>query len=45
LGDLEDLLTPLAKYAAAEWGNEVCYRALQLHGGYGYCRDYGIEPA
>ncbi len=43
LSSLEDLLTPLAKYAAAEWGNEVCYRALQLHGGYGYCRDYGIE--
>ena len=43
LSSLEDLLTPLSKYAAAEWGNEVCYRALQLHGGYGYCRDYGIE--
>jgi len=43
LAELEDLLTPLSKYAAAEWGNEVCYRALQLHGGYGYCRDYGIE--
>jgi alkylation response protein AidB-like acyl-CoA dehydrogenase len=40
---VEDILTPLAKYAAAEWGNEACYRALQVHGGYGYCREYGIE--
>jgi 3-(methylthio)propanoyl-CoA dehydrogenase len=43
LAALEDVLTPLAKYAAAEWGNEACYRALQLHGGYGYCRDYAVE--
>lgn len=40
---VEDVLTPLTKYAAAEWANEACYRALQLHGGYGYCREYGIE--
>ena len=40
---VEDILTPLSKYAAAEAGNAVCYRALQLHGGYGYCREYGIE--
>ncbi len=40
---VEEVLTPLAKYWAAEAGNEICYRALQLHGGYGYTRDYGIE--
>lgn len=43
LADVEDVLTPLAKYAAAEWANQACYRALQLHGGYGYCREYGVE--
>lgn len=40
---LEDILTPLAKYAATEAGNAVCYRALQLHGGYGYIREYAVE--
>jgi alkylation response protein AidB-like acyl-CoA dehydrogenase len=40
---LEAVLTPLAKYYAAEAGNAVCYRALQLHGGYGYVRDYAVE--
>jgi hypothetical protein len=38
-----EVLTPLTKYWAAEAGNAICYRALQLHGGYGYTRDYGIE--
>ena len=40
---VENVLTPLVKYWAAEAGNAACYRALQLHGGYGYVRDYGIE--
>jgi alkylation response protein AidB-like acyl-CoA dehydrogenase len=40
---LENVLTPLAKYYAAEAGNAVCYRAVQLHGGYGYVRDYAVE--
>ena len=22
---------------------QICYRALQMHGGYGYCTEYGIE--
>ncbi len=43
LVEVEDVLTPLTKYAATEWANEACYRALQLHGGYGYCREYGVE--
>ena len=40
---LENILTPLVKYWAAEACNSACYRALQVHGGYGYVRDYGIE--
>ncbi len=40
---IENVLTPLTKYYATEAGNETCYRALQLHGGYGYCRDYPVE--
>ncbi len=33
----------MAKYYAAEIANEVAYKALQLHGGYGFMRDYPIE--
>ena len=30
----------MAKYYAAEIVNEVAYKALQLHGGYGFIKDY-----
>ncbi|MBS5786388.1 MAG: acyl-CoA dehydrogenase family protein [Clostridioides difficile] len=33
----------MAKYYAAETANEVAYKALQLHGGYGFIKDYPIE--
>lgn len=33
----------MAKYYAAEIANEVAYKALQMHGGYGYIKDYAIE--
>jgi len=48
-GDLKRLeamaaiLTPLAKYHACEIVNDVTSRALQVHGGYGYTRDYPAE--
>ena len=28
---------------ATDLGFEVCNQALQLHGGYGYLKDYGLE--
>lgn len=37
------LTSSMAKYYAAEVANEVAYKALQLHGGYGYVKDYRIE--
>lgn len=37
------LASSMAKYYAAEIANEVAYKALQLHGGYGYVKDYRIE--
>jgi len=43
LAGMADLLTPLAKYYAAEMANEVASRSLQVHGGYGYMRDYPVE--
>lgn len=33
----------MAKYYAAETACYVCDLALQLHGGYGYMKDYPIE--
>jgi alkylation response protein AidB-like acyl-CoA dehydrogenase len=33
----------MAKLFATEAANKVAYLALQIHGGYGYCRDYPIE--
>lgn len=33
----------MAKYYVAEIANEVAYKALQIHGGYGYIKDYPIE--
>ncbi len=39
----ENLLTPFAKYASTEMVNTVCSSAIQVHGGYGYCRDYPVE--
>ena len=37
------LKSSMAKYYAAEIANGVAYWALQLHGGYGYIKDYPIE--
>ena len=43
LGEKPGLQSSMAKYYAAEVANEVAYTALQLHGGYGYIKDYPIE--
>lgn len=33
----------MAKYYASEVCNEICGKALQIHGGYGFIKDYKIE--
>ena len=33
----------MAKVYATEAANQGCYRCLQIHGGYGYTKDYAIE--
>ena len=33
----------MAKYYAAEAANHVAYKAVQIHGGYGYIKEYKIE--
>lgn len=35
--------TPLLKYLAAERGVDAARRAIQIHGGMGYTREYGAE--
>jgi alkylation response protein AidB-like acyl-CoA dehydrogenase len=36
-------LTPLLKYLAAEKAVEITRRAIQIHGGVGYTKEYGVE--
>ncbi len=37
------LLTPICKAWCTEEGFNVAVEAIQVHGGYGYCSEYGIE--
>ncbi|MFW5932144.1 MAG: acyl-CoA dehydrogenase family protein [Desulfohalobiaceae bacterium] len=37
------LFTPLVKIYATELANQVCYEALQVHGGPGYTREFNVE--
>lgn len=47
--DLRDRKQPaamnasMAKFFAAETANEIAAKAVQIHGGYGYMKDYAIE--
>ncbi len=38
-----DLLTPIAKSWPSQWCVEANSLAIQVHGGYGYTRDYEVE--
>ncbi len=40
---LLDVLTPIAKSWPSQWGLEANSLAIQVHGGYGYTRDYNVE--
>jgi len=42
-GRLAEVLTPMAKYYAAETSIKVASDALQVHGGSGYVKDYPVE--
>ncbi len=41
--DLISLLTPICKGYTTEKACEVCLQAIQVHGGYGACRDFPVE--
>jgi hypothetical protein len=40
---LADMLTPMLKLMSSEFCNQVCYDAVQVHGGTGYMRDFPVE--
>ncbi|WP_295639121.1 acyl-CoA dehydrogenase [uncultured Methylibium sp.] len=42
-GRLLELLTPIAKSWPSEWCLEANSLAIQVHGGYGYTRDFPVE--
>jgi Acetyl-CoA dehydrogenase C-terminal like/Acyl-CoA dehydrogenase, C-terminal domain len=42
-GLLLDLLTPIAKSWPSQWCLEANNLAIQVHGGYGYTREYNVE--
>jgi butyryl-CoA dehydrogenase len=42
-GVLLELLTPVAKSWPSEWALEANSLAIQIHGGYGYTRDFPVE--
>ncbi len=37
------MYSAMAKRYATDLGFEICNQALQVHGGYGYLKDYGLE--
>lgn len=41
--DYIGLLTPICKSYCSEQGFNVSVDAVQVHGGYGYCTEYGVE--
>ena len=43
LRQILELLTPICKAYCTDKGFDVCVRAMQVHGGYGYCKEYHIE--
>lgn len=40
---LLDMLTPIAKSWPSQWCQESISHAIQIHGGYGYTKDYNVE--
>jgi alkylation response protein AidB-like acyl-CoA dehydrogenase len=40
---LADALTPMLKLMSSEFCNQICYDAVQAHGGTGYMKDFPVE--
>jgi len=44
-GKMVNKESAMAKMYAADKGMEICTKAIQVHGGYGYTKDYPVERA
>ena len=42
-GDLVELMTPIVKALLTDYGVEITYDMLQVYGGHGYIKEYGME--
>jgi len=42
-GDLVEIMTPIVKALLTDFGVEISYDMLQIYGGHGYIKEYGIE--
>ena len=40
---IADALTPMLKLMSSEFCNQICYDAIQVHGGTGYMKDFPVE--
>jgi len=38
-----ELLTPICKAFSSDKGVEICTKAMDVYGGYGYCQEYPVE--
>jgi hypothetical protein len=38
-----ELLTPICKAFSTDRGVEICVKAMDVYGGYGYCQEYPVE--
>ena len=41
--DLVELMTPIVKALLTDYGVEITYDMLQIYGGHGYIKEYGME--
>jgi len=42
-GDLVEIMTPIIKALLTDFGVEISYDMLQIYGGHGYIKEYGME--
>ena len=42
-GDLVEIMTPIVKALLTDFGVEISYDMLQIYGGHGYIKEYGME--
>lgn len=41
--NMVEILTPICKAYCSDKGFDTCVKAIQVHGGYGYCHEYKVE--